>query len=452
MKESKNKKTIIVLFVLIVIGILLVINRTQVYTLAKNTVRNILRLGEDETTEETKVYCEVTDPVSGKTDVFVEFQNPKGIEKLIIGEDIIETKGKTKVAIDRKLNEGEVYQIKVKLNGQEEEELYTGVASRTLPNVVLKNKDTFNDGTTKTVEIEAPENENIINYYSLDDGQTWEIYTEELKVPERNNSTIVAKYEAKKGTLIKVSNISEQIPLIVSDGLASAVKNANIIRNDHYYRIAVKEKEYYAHVYVEKGDIILESSKSYGVASDTQYMVILKVNGDLTINEGVTLTAYGTSNGGTKGMIVCATGTLINNGTISMTARGARGAGEDVYLWKNNDNSWEYVPAAGTAGGAGGVGYSSYGGGAGGTPGAASNRRTGGGGGGAGQCGRCRGGSGTAGTSYSGGTGGGGGAGRNGTNGAVNGGAGGTAYSALQGIESATGAGRRCRKSRRSRT
>ena len=55
-----------------------------------------------------------------------------------------------------------------------------------------------------------------------------------------------------------------------------------------------------------------------------------------------------------KGMYLCVMGELKNYGTISMTARGTYNqAGENVYLWKNSDNSYEYIPAVGGAGGAG---------------------------------------------------------------------------------------------------
>ena len=54
-------------------------------------------------------------------------------------------------------------------------------------------------------------------------------------------------------------------------------------------------------------------------------------------------------------MLLYVTGNLENNGTITMTARGAKSAGQNVYLWKNEAeaNSYEYVPAVGAAGGAG---------------------------------------------------------------------------------------------------
>ncbi len=88
---------------------------------------------------------------------------------------------------------------------------------------------------------------------------------------------------------------------------------------------------------------------------DAKNMVVLKVNGDFTIEEGVTLTACKSEEGygGPKGMLIYCTGTITNKGTISMTARGARAEGENVYLWQNEDESFEYIPAIGSVGGSG---------------------------------------------------------------------------------------------------
>ena len=99
-------------------------------------------------------------------------------------------------------------------------------------------------------------------------------------------------------------------------------------------------------------------------------MIVLKVNGNLTVDEGVTLTTYASKDGygGPKGLTIYCTGTLTNNGTISMTARGAKPEGQNVYLWKNPDNIFEYIPAIGgnssigsVIGGAGGTGSISIG-------------------------------------------------------------------------------------------
>ena len=147
-------------------------------------------------------------------------------------------------------------------------------------------------------------------------------------------------------------------------------------------------------------------------------MAILKVNGDLIINEGVTLTACKNPEGygGTKGLLIFCTGRIINNGKISMTERGAKAEGQNVYLWKNTDDTYEYVPAQGEMGGEGFTGPEVC-------PGISANRiyfgntgtdaqgrKTGGGGAGSAHVWEAtitKVGSGSAGTSYSGGTGGG---------------------------------------------
>jgi len=132
-------------------------------------------------------------------------------------------------------------------------------------------------------------------------------------------------------------------------------------------------KKYNVNQIVFDGDLILDGlknvngatlqnnvyefgNKAVDVANETdnaRNMVILKVNGNLTIEEGITLTACKSDDGygGPKGMLIYCTGTLTNKGTISMTARGAKAEGENVYLWMNSDGICEYVPAVGATGG-----------------------------------------------------------------------------------------------------
>lgn len=184
---------------------------------------------------------------------------------------------------------------------------------------------------------------------------------------------------------------------------------------------------YSVHAIVYKGDLILDgttevegavlTNKVYefgdavtDAGTSTEYaknMVILKVDGNLTINEGITVTACKDASGygGPKGLLIYTTKTLTNNGTISMTARGARAEGQNVYLWRNNDKGYEYVPQSGASGASGGLNVAAK------TGGAGIERQTGGGANGYARTygsGKAYGGSGSAGTSYSGGTGGGG--------------------------------------------
>jgi hypothetical protein len=175
-------------------------------------------------------------------------------------------------------------------------------------------------------------------------------------------------------------------------------------------------------------------------------MLIRIYEGNLTIDSGVTLTPTKPSdNGGNKGLLIYVRGTLTNNGTISMTARGANAAGQNIYLWQS-----EFVPAGGATGGAAVYRGNSRGAtqGIAGTTGTA--RQTGGGGSGAASSQNNLSGSSTSsaggsGTSYSGGPGGGG----TSNNGAypvagsvgVNGGKGGNGASGTAGDRTICGAG-----------
>lgn len=271
------------------------------------------------------------------------------------------------------------------------------------------------------------------------------ITTEELENIVKNSNAEVVKNEVGNITDIKIGKklikIEEIIPNLdiekTNESLIGIVKNAtkSEIRN-----ISVKSEKYSANILVYKGDLILDGIKQVDGAElkqnkyefgnketdigteseDAKNMVILKIDGDLTVNSGITLTACKSDNGygGPKGMMIYCTGTLTNNGTISMNARGAKAEGQNVYLWKNSDNSYEFVPAVGAEGGVKSqvVGNSIFGGRyskIGNSGKNATSRQTAGGGSGTALCtdtsDRCAAtsGAGTAGTSYSGGTGGG---------------------------------------------
>lgn len=85
-----------------------------------------------------------------------------------------------------------------------------------------------------------------------------------------------------------------------------------------------------------------------------QNAVVLKINGNLTIKEGVTLASIKNgSYGGPKGFFVYCTGNIKNDGIISMNYRGAYASGENVYLYKNSNGTFEFVPKIGSLGGKG---------------------------------------------------------------------------------------------------
>lgn len=217
------------------------------------------------------------------------------------------------------------------------------------------------------------------------------------------------------------------------NSIIEAVKKIN---DNGINEININDELYSLDVIVNSGDLILDgtsqvdgatlNNKVYEFGDSTKdcatsstdsakNMVVLKVKGNLTISENVTLTSCKNDKGygGPKGMLVYCTGTITNNGTIDMTARGAKAEGQDVYLWQNADSSYEYVPAVGGTGGervktsSSGT-YWTYKNGNDGKE--AINRQTGGGGSGASSNWNSTGNSGAGGngTSYSGGTGGGG--------------------------------------------
>ncbi len=430
-KKVIIKVSIIIVIILMGLLLLLALNKTNLFKIVKN---NINSMKKEEI--ETQVKCEITNVNELNTKTLLIFENLNGIEKITDGELSIQCNGRKKVALDKELILNKTYPMSIKLVGKETEEKCTIIVSA-FPDIVISNIDTTGDGSTKTVRIDYTANEEECNnLYSLDDGETWMPYTEELDILEKQNVTLIGKSEPKAekvvGKLIQTFIPGEHLSLVISTSLLEATDKA-VMKNDTYYRVAIKDQEYRVHTYVENGDTTFTSNKTYGNANDAgtasgnaTTMEIIKVNGNLVINSGVTVTSYGTAYGGTKGMLLYVTGNLENNGTITMSARGAKAAGQNVYLWKNEAkaNSYEYVPAIGAAGGAAVYSLAGNNGGAG------TARKTGGGGsGGSARPGYNPGTSGRGGngTSYSGGSG--GGAARNATaqQGNDNGGAGGNA-------------------------
>ena len=215
-------------------------------------------------------------------------------------------------------------------------------------------------------------------------------------------TTITVKAGMKRATFI----------LTVYNG--SLLGYVGTLETSGIYQTTVNNVTYDLNVIVLNGNQTISSNTNYGTLDDcasgtganqmAKRMVVVKVNGDYTVNSGVTVGPIYNEYGGPKGFMLYVTGTLTNNGTID-NSHGAYATGENVYLWKNANNTYEYVPAQG---GVGGIGLSSSdASGNAGTAGA--GRQTGGGGSGTKESGASvSSGAGGTGTSYSGGPGGGG--------------------------------------------
>lgn len=260
----------------------------------------------------------------------------------------------------------------------------------------------------------------------------------EIRIVENGIYTIYAK-DGEGNEKIVIYGVYNIMPLLedkgertTDKGITEYIRDTNIA--DGKYQIHIKDETYQVEVYNYDIEVKYDRNAYLGDANPDTAMLIIKYNKGLTVKPNVVVTPQTRK----KGMYMYVNGTLLNNGEITMTARGAMAEGQNVYLYRNENGEYEYVPAQGAAGGASvnsNTGPSQ--GGIIGNAGENGTKRSTGGGGSGGtwhwiNTGGYSG-SGAAGTSYSGGSGGGGCDLRNSSasaqNGSPNGGAGGNASS-----------------------
>ncbi len=187
----------------------------------------------------------------------------------------------------------------------------------------------------------------------------------------------------------KRETISGKVTFEFNSNVESLIQGIESLDTAGFYTMVVKEVTYNVHMYYFNGNQTWTGTKTFGDSSDVgtastnaNRMVVVKVNGNLTINSGAIVQPYFTNYGGPKGFLIYCTGILTNDGTIANN-HGAKAIGENVYLWKSNKGVYQTVDAVGGVG-AGSVTSSGYYKGLAGLPGGAgTNRKTGGGGSGA---------------------------------------------------------------------
>lgn len=429
MKKDSTKKIIIGILAIIVIMLLIVamLELNGINIISGEIGKNRKALVKAKSTAEYEVMG--TDTITNELETLVTIENEKGIETIQVGDFKINANGREKLSFDRKLVENSVTDIKIKLiDGEEETLLLVPTVESTGIMRVTETKKEENDWERK-IELSAVDT-NTPTYYSLDEGENWTLLSEEIILQNIETEKIkVNKFNNNKWEVKKKDNIKQ----IGYDTVTQLIED--IVDTSGYYRTLVQNEQIDIHAYVQNEDLIISETTEYGDADDVgtaaangyaKNMVVLKVNGNLTVNENVKLTTYGTEYGGPKGLYVYVTGKLENNGEISMTARGAKAVGQNVYLYANQDGTYEYVPKLGAVGTGRTYGESGT---------AGTGRATGGGGAGGGDKGTP--GAGAQGTSYSGGPGGGGTHQGGASAGAANGGAGGNAT----GYENSTNVG-----------
>ena len=132
----------------------------------------------------------------------------------------------------------------------------------------------------------------------------------------------------------------------------------------------IEEEIYSLDTIIYEGDLILDGYSevngatlsankvySFGSSRDVsngttpaEHTVVFKVIGNLTIKEGVSVTTISGAKGGPKGFVVYCTGEINNEGNINMNKNGAYAQGQNIYLYKNSNDTYEFVPKIGGAG------------------------------------------------------------------------------------------------------
>ena len=406
----KNKKIVIgIILIIVIIGFILLNNN---FKIIEKITNGRLQNTDEETEEQPLISYQVYDNSDeSKIKTLVNVNDNSGIE-YIEYPDGRKTYGNSKkqVTLDYIMEKKQNYTFKVKTKSNESIQEKTICADDEFINnngIYIANISSENG--YKVIDIENRTTlTGFKTYYQIGKNGNWTEGTGKIGltdydltknnlINEDNTITINAKIENQ--TTQNVVNVTKKYEVETSsqnnsynsESLLKALKNDEISTGT--YKVTVEDETYNLKVYSFNEDLNIKADTTLGteedVATASEYaknMIVLKVNGDLTIDEGTTLTAYASKDGygGPKGMTIYCTGTLTNNGTINMTARGAKAEGEDVYLWKNTDNSYEYVPATGGIGsrgqsgnaeaGASGVKRQTGGGGAGGSGGSRISR------------------------------------------------------------------------------
>jgi len=195
---------------------------------------------------------------------------------------------------------------------------------------------------------------------AVDSGTTIEV-TENDGISECGTAVKI-KTIAEDGTTTKTFTVTATFTGTFSytdvsgDSILSILKDNDLSDGYYNFKINGKTDEYKVHLYTFNGDQTWTTDHKFGTAADVggscgmaKHMVAVKVNGDLT--NSAKIEPYYTNYGGPKGFTLYVTGTLTNTGTID-NSHGAYAQGDDVYVWKNANGTYEYIPALGGAGGA----------------------------------------------------------------------------------------------------
>ena len=168
------------------------------YTFEVDEKLNVIGIANEDVNQKTETTYEIKSKDGDTMQVMVEIKNINGIEKVITpeGKEIVPQTDKKQIAIDYKIISGENYTFKVKISGSKEIKSYILKADINAKPEIEQNESyaypcitKYGVETNKIVKIDY--GDNINNYYSIDNGQTWNKYDESVKIT--NPCTLIVK-------------------------------------------------------------------------------------------------------------------------------------------------------------------------------------------------------------------------------------------------------------------
>ena len=365
--ENKKKILIIISAIIILTTLVLIcfVNKDKII----KTARKILKL---ETKEITYEICSNQNNKIKLILTVTDTENPIQEIALPDGDKLISTSSRNKIAIDYVIENDGTYTFTSK-----------SATGETMTETINVDENFRNNliGIDKIQGISTEEDYKITKKY---DGES--SYKYYYAIGENNDNWVeipdyqivnVDEYKIKENswadaegkTILKVKKVSESGKNVVEihkkidsltleddlyndteqtlegDSIISCIRN-NTIKSGKY-RLKVNGEEYPAEIYNYNENVNYITEKNLGTSEEDNRMLIVKYNGNLNIDTDRLITAQTRK----KGMFIYVAGELTNNGNVSMTARGAKAEGQNVYLWKHDNGVYEYVPAVGSAGG-----------------------------------------------------------------------------------------------------
>ena len=294
-----NKKS---KYLALILLILIIAIATTVTIATVNIVVHINKIKAIES-EKTEMTYQVNSVSGDNMDITIKIKNRYGIDKVITpdGREIL-SHGRTRLGIDYKVIDGQTYYVDLQIKGTTSLQRYTLNATKENKINITETQayaypllTEYGVELNKYVQIDYGDNED--NYYSIDDGQTWNKYEGTIGI--HKDCTLIAKSITDDIS----KEISKEIKLnLASDALGTNAYDGNIDTYDEFgswtckyiyfdetirgKKIYIKYDDFaesgrYPYIYLYKTD---GSSESIGTYSDGRWKLNIEYLGVLPEN------------------------------------------------------------------------------------------------------------------------------------------------------------------------